>query len=243
MTMTTPETPRPTARKRHTLDKVATAPVRRRRRIIIACVLAVLVLAGAIWLLWFSSVLTVKQVRVVGVEGTLADQALATAAVPVGIHLARLDTDAAAARVLELGWVATAEVRRGWPSEAVVAVTPRSPIAAMKNSTTSGVDAEGVAFDVDPSVLKGLPLVDATDDALVESMKVLVSLPPDIAKRVDAVAAQSKDSVELTLRSGDLVRWGSAERAEEKVAVLRALMDRRAEVIDVTSPETPTIFR
>ena len=117
----------------------------RRRWLRIALVLlVVLVVALAVWLVWFSSVFAAAQVRVLGVEGARADAALAAAAVPVGVPLARVDTARAERAVRGLPWVLDAEVRRGWPSEIVVAVTARVPIAtvtAPDGTGRLGVDA------------------------------------------------------------------------------------------------------
>lgn len=226
------------------VDAIASAPRRRKRRIIIVAVLVVLLGGAAAWAVWFSSWLTVSSVRVLGVEGPSAAEALQAAAIPMGVQLARVDTDSATVRVAALDWVASAEVRRGWPQEVVVAVVPRVPVAALATSPTSGVDAEGMAFDVgDTAELKELPKVDAAGEALVEAMTVVTALPPDLAKKVTKVSAGTKDSVELTLKSGDLVRWGSADKHDEKVAVLRVLLERKASVYDVSAPSSPTVYR
>ncbi len=50
------------------------------------------------------------------------------------------------------------------------------------------------------------------------------------------------DDVALTLRSGDLVRWGSVEDADLKASVLAALMKRKASVYDVSAPRLPTTY-
>ena len=62
-------------------------------------------------------------------------------------------------------------------------------------------------------------------------------------RQVDWRAATGHDDIELTLRSGDRVRWGSADQPEVKAQVLRALMNRKADVYDVAAPELPTTFR
>lgn len=229
------------------------APRRRRRRRILVIVLAVLLVGAVVWAVWFSSLLSVRTVRAVGVDGPRAEAVLAVASVPTGIPLARLDAARAEQAVLALDWIADAEVRRGWPSEVVVAVTPRVPVAVLEGSSTTtatgaptarrGVDAEGVVFEVTAADAKGLPRVDAEGAALTETMAVLATLPPDIARKVVSAAATTRDDVDLTLRSGDIVRWGSADQAAFKAEVLRALLNRKAEVYDVSAPELPTTFR
>lgn len=198
------------------VDLAVGRPGRRRRRRILVIVLVVLLVAALVWTVWFSSLLSVRTVRAVGIEGQRADAVLTVASVPTGVPLARVDTARAERAVLALDWVADAEVRRGWPSEVVVAVTPRVPVAVLE-------DAEGVA--------------------LTEAMAVLATLPADLARKVVSVAATTRDDVDLTLRSGDIVRWGSADQADFKAEVLRALLNRKAEVYDVSAPELPTTFR
>ena len=240
--MTTPVVERPAA---PTPAPVLDSRRPRRRWLRVALVvLTALVIAAAIWVVWFSSLLAAAQVRVIGVEGARVDAVLAAAAVPVGMPLARIDTVPAERAVLALPWVLDAEVRRGWPGEIVVAVTPRVPIAVMVDGAgRSGVDAEGAVFPAAGALPKGLPTVTADGVGLTASMAVLATLPPYLARKVVSVAATTRDDVELTLRSGDVVRWGSADQPELKAEVLRALMERKADVYDVAAPEVPTTFR
>ncbi len=237
--MTAPVIERPA-----TVDFSDPRPRRRRRLRIIALVLAVILVAVAVWAVWFSSLLAAKQVRVIGVDGVRADAVLAAAAVPVGVPLARIDTGRAERAVTALPWVESAEVRRGWPTEVVVAVTMREPLATVSSGTQRlGVDADGVVFDIVGPLPKGLPKVTADGAALTETMAVLATLPADLAKRVVSASATTRDDVDLTLRSGDLVRWGNADHAAFKAEVLRALMRRKADLYDVSAPEVPTTFR
>lgn len=215
---------------------------RRRRRIRIALIVLLVIAAVAVvWAVWFSSLFAARQVRVVGVDGARADQVLTAAAVPVGVPLVQLDAGRAERAVLALDWVKEAEVRRGWPSEVVVAVTPRIPLAVVGSGRA--VDADGMVFDAAGAATKGLPRVDAQGPALVEAMAVLATLPDDLARKVVSVSATTKDDVALRLRSGHLVRWGSADQAAFKAEVLGALMTRKAEVYDVSAPELPTTFK
>lgn len=218
---------------------------RRRRWVRVAIVVLVIVaVAAAAWAVWLSPLLAARQVRVVGVEGVRAGAVLAAAALPVGVPLARIDTAPAERAVAAMPWVAGVEVRRGWPAELVVAVTPREPVAVVEGAQArTAVDATGTTFEVTGALPKGLPRVRAEGDALREAMAVLTSLAPDLARRVVSVAATTRDDVTLTLRSGDLVRWGSSDQAAFKAEVLRALMGRKAQVYDVSAPELPTTFR
>ena len=216
---------------------------RRRRRLrVLICVLTAMVAGAAIWIVYFSSILAVKDVRVVGADGPLAGQVLRAAAVPLGDPLIRVDTAAAQAGVLALPWVATAEIRRGWPNEVVLAVTARTPIAVLVGSTTA-VDASGVSFAADGTLPTTLPVVSADGVGLEAAMAVLAALPADILAKVVTISASTRDDVEMAFRSGAVVRWGSAEQPEFKAEVLRALLRHKREVYDVTAPELATTFR
>jgi cell division protein FtsQ len=218
-------------------------PRRHRRRRALIAALALLVVAALVWVVWFSPLLQVRQTRVVGAEGMRAEEVLAAAAVPVGVPLARIDAGAAEARVRDLAWVSAVEVRRGWPSEVVVAVQVREPVAVLAGDPRrSGISADGVVFEA-TDLPKGLPRITAEGPALAAAVSVLTGLPEDLRRRVEAIAATTRDDIDLTLRSGDLVRWGSAEQGDMKAEVLRVLLTRRADLYDVSAPELPTTFR
>ncbi len=213
---------------------------RRRRLSILAIVLALVAIGVGVWVVLFSSALAVETVRVAGAEGTSADEVLAAAAIPTGVPLARVDTGTAQAAVAGLPWVAAVEVRRGWPREVVIAVEPRTAIARVGEGSV--VDAAGVVFDPVGEVPRGLPRVDADGVGLQTAMAVLDSLPADLLRKVVSVSATTRDDAELTLRSGALVRWGSAEQPAFKADVLRALMRKPKDMYDVSAPELPTTF-
>lgn len=217
---------------------------------------------AVVWAVWFSSVLAVTSVRVVGVQGAAADSVLSTAHIPVGIPLARLDAPAAAADLRALDWIQAVDVRRGWPHEVVIAVTPKAVVATLPTGASVAADgstfelplgaaaapvadpvADSVADPVAAAPVARVPVVTAGGDALAEAMKVMVSLPDDLAARIKSLSAKTPDSVNLDLRGGALVHWGSADKATEKVQVLRSLLVHRADVYDVSSPELPTIWR
>jgi cell division protein FtsQ len=204
----------------------------------------VIALGVLIWLIWFSSVFAVKDVQVVDSAGEIlsADQIaqVQTAAnIALNQPIAQLDTDTAAQAVANLGWVSAAEIRRSWPNEVVVAVDLRIPLARIKvDGLNQAVDARGFVFD--STGLDGLPLIEATGPPLVSAVEVVASLPANLAKKIVRIRAESIDSIELDLKSGSTVRWGSADEPEFKAAVLDALLSHRAQIYDVSAPELPT---
>lgn len=217
---------------------------RRRRRWLawLLAFLAIAAIAAAAWLVLFSSVLAVRSIDVVGADGMAADQVRGASSIALGVPLARMDADRAARGIRELPWVADVEVRRGWPDRVVLAVTVRTPAATLAGGDDL-VDATGAVFAGVGPVPADLPVVKGEGEALATAMAVLASLPPDLAPRVVRLAATTRDDVTLTLRSGAIVRWGSSDQAAAKAEVLRVLLERRRDLYDVTSPETPTTFR
>jgi cell division protein FtsQ len=216
---------------------------RRKLWIVIAPAL-VIIIGGAAWAIWFSSIFAVDQVRAVNADNSeLTEQQVvevrAKAAINTGDPIATVDSDTAAQQVATLPWVKSVEVRRGWPNEIVIAVDMRVPVARVSvGDRQLAVDAQGITFD--SLNIQGLPRIDAEGEALVAAVEVLISLPENLRTKVTRLVANSRDDVELILKSGSTVRWGSSEEAEFKAQVLEALLTRRAEIYDVSAPELPT---
>ena len=220
--------------------------------------------AGLVWLVWFSSVLSVREVRVVGAAHVSASAVTGAASVPLGTPLARVDAAAVSARVAALPRVAAVEVRRGWPNVLVVVVTERVPVATVPaplvppslaggqtgsdqaSSTTGGgagpsyVDVTGATFGPVTSGPRLPMIVSSNPAALTSAAAVVGSLPADLRSRVVSVVARTRDDVVFTLNSGQQVRWGDASSADRKAAVLAALLPTKAARYDVSAPDLPT---
>jgi cell division protein FtsQ len=213
---------------------------------VVAAVLALVVLvATAVWLVFFSAVLVVSKVQVEGNRILGPDRVLAVAEVPMGEQLAVVDLEAISRRVAALAEVADVDVTRAWPDGIRIDVTERTAIAVVElGGRLRGLDAEGVVFRDYRSAPKGLPRVRPTtstgSDALAEAAGVVAVLPGDLAARVDHVEVQTIDQITLVLRDGRQVLWGSAEQSELKARVLPELLAaQRAQVYDVSVPESP----
>ena len=234
-------------RRRAVADRWVARAQRRRWWRLAGVVLVVALIGGVVWAAWFSSLLAVHQVSVVGLtdEGELVggQEVRSAASIPVGMPIARLDTASAQARVLELPWVASVEVRRAWPQDVVIAVTERSPVAVVKQGEDRrGVDTEGNIFDPPGGLWLTDPIIRGDNSAIAEAVKVASSLPADLEKRVRVIQAVSIDDIRLKLGNKSIVRWGNSQEAEFKAEVLRSLLPRRAQSYDVSAPSLPATF-
>lgn len=212
--------------------------------------LLVLALVGTgVWLVWFSSVMTVSTVRVTGLQQLGAPRVEEVARVPLGRQLARVDLAAIEARVETLPAVRDADVSRSWPDTVRIDVVEREPVAVVSwGEGTQAVDEEGVLFRRFKERPEELPLIrtapDVRTEALAEAARVIGVLPGEVADEVDYLDVESVDRVLLRLRDGRDVLWGSAEQAEQKAEVLAVLLDRPetkdVRRIDVSVPGRPT---
>lgn len=208
---------------------------------------AVLALLGlGIWLLWFSTVLTAKNVTVTGTGYLSADEIRDAAAIPSDQQLVSLDVGAVRNRVAALAPVDSVSVRRVWPDRVRIDVDERDPVAVVDiGGQVRGIDAEGVVFRSYPSKPRSLPLVQAgsgvREEAITESARVVSAMPSAVARRIDHVEVETVDQIVLVLRDGRTVTWGSADDSEEKARVLEALLQQKpAQQYDVSVPGLPT---
>ena len=220
---------------------------RRRTRLTVTLsvttLLALLGLAG--WLLLGTGVLGVHDVAVTGTSRLDPAEVRSVAAIEAGTPLARLDTGAVADRLRRLPVVRTVDVERSWPRGVTIRVRERTAAAVRARGPAFVlVDREGVAFAPVQRRPAGLPLVSAPVDAgppaLRAALDVLDQLTGPVRDQVRQVRAATAEQVELRLTRGRTVLWGSTERGARKAAVLAVLISRKAQVYDVSSPDSPT---
>jgi cell division protein FtsQ len=217
----------------------------RKLRLVLFALLLVAAVSASVWVVFFSSYVTAREVSITGTT-TLGDGRIQRVAdVPTGTPLARLDLGAIRARVEGITSVKTAEVSRSWPHTVQIDVTERTPIAVINQGNgLQALDDDGVLFGHYATRPKRLPLViappDTADEALVEGGRVIGSLPAGIAGRVDTVEVSSVDKIQLVLGNGRRVLWGSADESGQKAEVLAVLLRRPGQQIDVSVPGRPT---
>jgi len=214
-------------------------------RYVVAGALAVLLVVGAVWLVYFSSWLAVQGVQVEGTEKLSDAHVRAAAAVPEGDALATVDLDRIRTRVEALAGVRSADVTRQWPDQVLIRIDEREAVAIVEiGGRLQGMDEDGVVFEDYTKAPAGLPRVQtgaATgSEALREGALVIAAMPSDLAAQVDHVEVDTVDEISLVLRDGRLVVWGSSDESDLKATVLASLLSQPAQKYDVSVPGQPT---
>lgn len=213
-------------------------------------VLLTAVLGTAVWAACFSSLLAVRDVRIVGAEHQLnPDQVAAIAAVPTGGSLVLLDTDAIARRVRSLPAVASVEVNRRPMHSVTLVVRERVPVLVLESAAgKQSVDSDGVVFGPEDARGALLPRVRTeaptmAPETLRAVLTVLGGLPEAVRAEVSVVRAERPENISVELGDGRLILWGDTSRGELKAQVLTVLLQRKGKAYDVSTPEAPAITR
>jgi len=225
---------------------------RRRRRLALG-LLVVLLLAACVFggrsVLLHAARFRVSQVDVAGTVGVDPELVRAASGVWIGQPLLAVHSEEVRARVAAIPQLATVLVTRDWPSTVTVTVTERTPVAlAASAAGPQLVDATGLPYQTAPRPTPPLPRlavdrVAPDDPATRAGLAVLAVLAPEIREKLQVVEAAGPTDVTLRLTGGKQVRWGSADDAARKAAVLTALLTQPGTIFDVTAPGLPTIRR
>lgn len=225
--------------------------VRRRRWLTVVAVLALTGLTG--WLLAATPLLAVQEVRVTGTTILSPAQVREVVAVPEQTPLLRVPVDEVADRVRGLAAVARVEVYREWPDTLVVEIVERVPAAAVRDGDRfTLIDQEGVAFHTVANPPAELPVVELTgtvneDRAVRAALVVLSALTPPLRAQLTTLTVAGPASIELSLETGQTVRWGDETASEDKARVATVLLDHEVlqeqglSVIDVSTPEVVAV--
>ncbi len=242
--------------------QVAARRVRRRRRQVVWGLVVLLVLIGVAELAR-SSLFALGQVRVRGTaDPTLAAVVVAQSGVHPGEPYLRLDLGAIRRRLEALPRVAHADVRRAYPSDLLLVVTERQPVASV--AAAGGfwvVSADGVVLDRVPARPTGLLFVAQVplpadvhpgvrlppDGPLANARRALAGLSPELARQVARVSAPTVDALTFSLRSGVQVLYGPAAQQRRKDAATLVVLRQAAKEgtplarVDVRVPERPVV--
>lgn len=211
-----------------------------RRRLVLAVL--VLFVCSSVYVVYFSSIFALRTVTVQGSTIVASKDIIQAASIAPGIPLAQINSDEIFRNLQVFPSVGSVEVRRVWPSEVVLAITERTPIATMSlGGRWKFVDKDGVIYGDTAKVPDGLiPISAQTKSARAAVAKVIVLLSTPLQRQVLTMRASSEDSVELTLTGNRQVFWGNASLSKQKVEVLQVLLQKKARIYDVSAPNFPT---
>ncbi|HEX2287026.1 MAG TPA: FtsQ-type POTRA domain-containing protein [Mycobacterium sp.] len=204
------------------------------------------ILVGLGLLLYFTPIMSARDIVVTGLGVVTQEEVVTSAAVPPGTPLLQVDTDAVAERVAAIRRVATARVQRQYPSTLRITVVERVPVVVKDFPDGPHLfDKDGVDFAVAPPP-PGVPYLDAenpgpSDPPTKAALQVMTSLRPEVAAQVARIAAPSVAAITLQLTDGRQVVWGTTDRTEEKALKLAALLTQPGRTYDVSSPDLPTV--
>jgi len=243
-------------------DRIALrrADVRRQRRLVRLrrTLLGALMLSLGVVGVWFeqSEHAAVREVRVVGLERLDAAAVVAASGVEVGDPALRIRPRTVARRVAELVLVRDAVVGRDGVGTVVIEVTERAPVYAVVHGRTSRlVDRDGVVVEEGREDV--LPVVRVATSppevgelvvahvALANAHRAWLGLSGPLRSQVETVQAVDVDGLTFVLSSGVSVVFGRAERIEEKVRAIGAVLDdvgsTGLRVLDVRVPGFPVV--
>ncbi len=210
-----------------------------KRKLIAGSVVAIL--AGATYLLGYSSFFTVSSVEVIG-----SNRPVSTG-ITKGQKLARVEPRAVSAKLENLDWVESAEISRNWINgKVVIQLTQRTPIATFKNQV---IDSSGTSFipqGVRPSGLVDVQAADIKD--ATKAVNFFTQLPEELKSTLTVVKVRSTGALVLiTENKGKKleIRWGTNSENELKLKVYKALLalPENADIkrVDVSAPHAPIV--
>lgn len=225
--------------------KVGRGTVRGLKVLMWSALISVIVV-GLGLLLYFTPVMSARDIVVVGLGAVTQEEVTNAAAVAPGTPLLQVDTDTVAERIAGIRRVATVRVQREYPSTLRVTIVEREPVVVKDYPDGPHLfDRDGVDFAIGVPP-PGVPYLDTknpgpNDAPTKAALEVMTSLRPEVAAQVARVDAPSVAAITLQLTDGRQVIWGTTDRTEEKALKLGALLTQPGKTYDVSSPDLPTV--
>ena len=215
-------------------------------KVVVWTIALVALFVGLGLLLYFTPIMSARNVVITGLGAVTQEEVIAAAAVKQGTPLLQIDTDEVAERVATIRRVGSARVQREYPSTLRITVVERVPIVVKDYPDGPHLfDRDGVDFATAPPP-PDLPYLEAdtpgpSDPPTRAALAVMTALRPEVAGQVARVSAPSVAAITLTLVDGRVVVWGTTDRTEEKAQKLAALLTQPGQTYDVSSPDLPTV--
>ena len=178
-----------------------------------------------------SSALHVRRVEVSGADHLHRPQVVRIAGISNATNALWLDEGAAERRLEAEPWVEDADVRVTFPLTVEIDVRERSPVAVVRGELTSLMAADGTALG-SGAVPRGLPVIELGAVGSVEGVRpspvgaarVLGAMTPALRAQVARVRVLLDGTLELRLRDGPTVRFGTPEDARRKAVTIERML-------------------
>jgi len=226
----------------------------RLRRTLRAATLGLILLALVV--LERSPLVALEEIRVNGTERLNENDIIDASALTLGTSTLRLRLRGAEQAIEELPLILSASARRIDPLRIEIDVIERVPALQLRGAGVNAIaDRDGVI--ILRGIATGVPEVwlaatppptggSVNDDpTLANAYLVWRSLSGPLRARVQRYVAAGPDELSLILIDGIEVRFGRAERVDEKVralgAVLEDVVGSDVAIIDVRAPRAPVV--
>jgi cell division protein FtsQ len=218
---------------------------------LVAGVSSLLSLVLTVLILTTSPVFSLRNIELDGVERLSEEEVKGQLSALMGVPLAQVGPADVADMLAVFPLIRSVETRVDLPNTLVVSVVERTPLGAIQTPTGFDiVDQAAVVLWSESVKPTSLPVILVAPDreaapfrAIVRALEVL---PPTVLARVDAVTANSQDTVRFSLTdSNHIVLWGSADLSQAKARALPAALvaagAEGAKLIDLSTPDTVVI--
>lgn len=236
---------------------VARQKGRRRRKVIAATSVLVLLAAGAFAIV-HSSVLGARHVEVSGASHTPKATVVEAAGLKGAPPLVDLSASAIAERVERLPWVGTATVAISWPTTVRIRLTERTPVACavLPGGDYAVMDATGRVLQDAASRPASLPLIAATgtlpapggraDPATQELAAAAATMPESMVHEI-SILTLARQGIEAQLGRELVAILGPDSLLKDKFISLATVLAKadlsHITTIELEVPSSPVLLR
>lgn len=207
------------------------------------------------YLLGWSGLMTIDQIKVSGLSNTqkvsslTAKEVIKLSGIKMGQPIARVNASSVKRKLLTLPQILDVKVNRQLPSSVLIELKMRKveiAVTAPGDGFLIG-DASGVTFAKVNKVPRGVPIIKTSTSKLLlsQTLQVFQTLPKKIQNRVISIDAKTRDSITFNLTQGVQIIWGGSQEQNLKIEVLNELLadpnNKRVKNFDISSPLAPTV--
>lgn len=178
-----------------------------------------------------SSAFDVRGIEVSGNDHLHRPQVVRIAGITDATNALWLDEGQAERRLEAEPWIADADVRVTFPLNVEIAVRERTPVALAQGAVTSLMAADGTALG-SGNVPRGLPVIELGGAGRAEGVRpspvgaarVLGAMTPALRVQVARVRVLLDGTLELRLRDGPTISFGTPDDARRKAVTIRRML-------------------